>query len=91
MFASRLGALTVASLLMSITAFAQEEYTGFKREASVQALGSFVTQTTQNGIQHGATESGGVLATCRYYFDRHNGVEVHYAWTRIWRATTLLA
>jgi outer membrane immunogenic protein len=81
MLTSRIAALTVATLLMSLTVFAQEEYTGFKSEATVQALGSFVTQTTQNGIQHGATDSSGVLATYRYYFDRHNGVEVNYAWT----------
>lgn len=81
MFTSRLGALTVATLLMSLAAFAQEDYTRFKSEASVQALGSFTTQTTQNGIQHGATDSSGVLATYRRYFDRHNGVEVNYAWT----------
>jgi outer membrane immunogenic protein len=81
MFTIRPAGLTVATLLMSLTVFAQEDYTGFKSEATVQALGSFVTQTTQNGIQHGATDSSGVLATYRYYFNRHNGVEVNYAWT----------
>jgi len=81
MFTSRLGALTVAALLMSLTVFAQEDYTRFKSEAAVQALGSFVTQTTQNGIQHSVTDSSGVLAAYRYYFNRHNGVEVNYAWT----------
>jgi opacity protein-like surface antigen len=73
-------ALTIAIFPMSLTAFAQEDYTRFKNESSVQALGSFVTQTTQNGVQHGATDSSGVLATYRHYFDRHNGVEVNYAW-----------
>src|ERR1700724_894550 len=81
MFTSRLGALTVATLLMSLPSFAQEDYTRFKSDASVQALGSFVTLTTQDGIQHGTTDSSGVLATYRYYFDRHNGVEVNYGWT----------
>jgi len=35
MFTSRLGALTVAALLMSLTVFAQEDYTRFKSEAAV--------------------------------------------------------
>jgi hypothetical protein len=54
---------------MSLTAFAQEDYTRFKSEASVQALGSFVTQTTRDGIHYGASDSSGVLATYRYYFE----------------------
>ena len=81
MLRNRAAALTITSLLMSFTALAQEDYTRFKSEGSVQALGSFVTRTTQDGVQHGATDSSGVLATYRYYFDRHNGVEVNYAWT----------
>ncbi len=81
MFTNRIGALTVGALLMSLTALAQEDYTQFKSEGSIQALGSFVTQTTQNGIQHSTTNSSGVLATYRYYFNRYSGVEVNYAWT----------
>jgi outer membrane immunogenic protein len=81
MFTNRAAALTIATFLMSLTVFAQEDYTRFKSEASVQALGSFVKQTTQNGVQQDATNSAGVLATYRYYFDRHNGVEVNYGWT----------
>jgi hypothetical protein len=74
MFTNRALALASATLLMSLTVFAQEDYTRFKSEAGAQALGSFVTQTTQNGIDHSATDSSGVLATYRYYFTRHNGV-----------------
>ena len=81
MFKNRLATLTFGSVLTSLTAFAQEDYTHFKSEASVQALGSFVQQTTQDGVQHGATDSAGVLGNYRYYFDRHNGVEVNYGWT----------
>jgi hypothetical protein len=50
MFKSRLAALTITTVLTSLTAFAQEDYTRFKSEASVQALGSFVKQTIQNGV-----------------------------------------
>jgi Outer membrane protein beta-barrel domain len=81
MFKSRLAALTITTVLTSITVFAQEDYTRFKSDASVQALGSFVKQTTQNGVDQGATDSTGVLATYRYYFSRHHGVEANYSWT----------
>ena len=81
MFTNRTAVLTVTTILTCLTAFAQEEYSRFKSEASVQALGSVVKQTTQNGVQQSATDSSGVLATYRYYFDRHNGIEANYGWT----------
>ena len=81
MLKNQLAAFTVATALTSFTAFAQEDYTRFKSEASVQALGSFVKQTTQDGIDQSATNSAGVLATYRYYFSRHHGVEANYSWT----------
>jgi outer membrane immunogenic protein len=79
-FKNQLAAFTIATVLTSFTAFAQEDYTRFKSEASVQALGSFVKQTTENGVDQSATNSAGVLATYRYYFSRHNGVEANYSW-----------
>ena len=78
---SRLAALTITTVLTSLTVYAQEEYTRFKSEASVQALGSFVKQTTQHAVDQGASDSAGVLATYRYYFSRHHGVEANYSWT----------
>jgi len=48
-----------------LTAFAQEDHTRFKSEASVQTPCSFVKQTTQNVVQQDATNSAGVLATSR--------------------------
>jgi hypothetical protein len=53
MFKNQLSAFTIAAVLTSFTAFAQEDYTRFKSEASVQALGSFVKQTTENGVDQG--------------------------------------
>jgi Flp pilus assembly protein TadD len=50
MFANRLAALTVATLLMSLTVFAQEDWARFKSEATVQALGSFVLGTVTHPI-----------------------------------------
>jgi opacity protein-like surface antigen len=40
-----------------------------------------VKSTTQNGVNQDSTNSGGVLASYRFWFDRHNGVEANYAWT----------
>ena len=87
MFKNLLGALTTTTFLTSLTAFAQlaafaqEEYTRFKSEASIQAQGSFVKQTTENGVYQDATDRAGVLATYSYYFTRHHGVEANYSWT----------
>ena len=81
MFKNQLSAFTIATVLTSLTAFAQEDYTRFKSEVSIQALGSFVKQTTDKGIDQGGTDSAGALATYRYYFSRHHGVEANYSWT----------
>ena len=80
MFKNQLSGFAVVAVLTSVTAFAQEDYTRFKSEANVQALGSFVKQTTDNGVDQGATDTAGVLATYRYYFSRHHGIEANYSW-----------
>ena len=67
--------LTVAT----VPAFSQEDVS-YKSDAAVQVLGSFVKGTTDKGIEQKATNSGGVLASYRFYFDRHNGVEVNYGY-----------
>ncbi len=61
-------------------AFAQEENPVYKNEASVQAFGSFVKSTTSNGIEQNATNSGGVLASYRYFFKHNQGVELNYGY-----------
>jgi opacity protein-like surface antigen len=52
-----------------------------RSEASVQAFGSFVKTTNQNGIDQGATNSGGVLASYRFFFSNSHGVEVNYGYS----------
>jgi outer membrane immunogenic protein len=81
MFKSQLPTLIFGIVLTSTTVFSQEDYTANKSDVTVQGLGSFVKQTTQNGITQKATNTGGVLATYRFWFDRHSGVEANYAWT----------
>lgn len=63
----------------ALVSFAQQEYS--KQEVSVQALGSFVKSTLNNGVEQTATDSGGVLANYRYFFTKNNGVEFNYAFT----------
>jgi outer membrane immunogenic protein len=52
-----------------------------RSEVSVQAFGSWVKNTTQNGVQQDATNSGGVLANYRFFFSKSHGVEVNYGYS----------
>ena len=65
---------------VALPAFSQSENPE-KNEVSVQAFGSFVKSTTNNGIENNATNSGGVLASYRYFFSAHNGVEANYGYS----------
>ena len=64
----------------ALPAFSQSEDSG-KNEVSVQAFGSFVKSTTNNGIENKATNSGGVLGSYRYFFNTHSGVEANYGYS----------
>src|SRR5271166_1877357 len=66
---------------IALPAYAQSE--GPERQnVAVQAFGSFVKSTTQDGIDNSATNSGGVLASYRYFFGTHHGVEANYGYSR---------
>jgi len=75
---NRFAALLLGGALATLPALAQE---AGRSEASVQAFGSFVKTTTQDGIRQGATNSGGVLASYRFFFSNSNGVEVNYGYS----------
>jgi outer membrane immunogenic protein len=77
---SKLAALLLGALV-SIPAFSQEDYPKERSEASVQAFGSFLKDTTHNCVRQAATDSGGVLATYRYFFSKHHGAEVNYGYS----------
>ena len=48
----------------------------------MQAFGSFVKSTTTGaGVENKATDSGGVLASYRYFFNGHSGVEANYGYS----------
>jgi opacity protein-like surface antigen len=68
--------------LVSIPALAQEDYTQYMSEATVQATGNFVKSTTHNGVTEKADDTAGVLAGYRFYFNRYHGVELNYSYTQ---------
>jgi outer membrane immunogenic protein len=72
-------ALLAAAGLVALPAFSQES--PGRQEASVQAFGSFVKSTTDNGVQQSATNSGGILGSYRFFFNDHNGVELNYGYS----------
>jgi opacity protein-like surface antigen len=51
-----------------------------RQDIAVQAFGSFVKKTTENNVDNKATKSGGVLASYRYFFSKHHGVEGNYSY-----------
>jgi len=67
------------SALAALPAFSQEEF--YRQEVSGQAFGSFVKDTTQDSIKQKATDSGGALASYRYFFNKHNGIEANYGYS----------
>jgi outer membrane immunogenic protein len=73
-----LAVILLGATLAAAPAFSQE---GGRSEVSVQAFGSFVKTTTDNGIQQQATNSGGVLGNYRYFFTPTSGVEVNYGYS----------
>src|ERR1700689_3053374 len=73
-----LAAILVGGSLAALPVFAQESG---KSEVSVQAFGSFVKSTTDNGVQQSATDGGGVLANYRFFFTGNQGVEVNYGYS----------
>ena len=71
----------LALVVTAVPAFPQSEENPPKSEIAVQAFGSFLKTTTDNGINNSATNSGGVLGTYRYLFNVHNGIEVNYGYS----------
>jgi hypothetical protein len=70
----------LVSLGLLVTgAYAQE---GNRNDITVSAFGSFQQSTSGNGVNQSSTNSAGVLATYRYFFTDHQGVEVDYGFSR---------
>ena len=73
-----IAAIFLGGALAALPAFSQE---GGRSDATVQAFGSFVKTTTDNGVRQSATNSGGVLASYRFFFSDSQGVEVNYGYS----------
>ena len=80
-YKSLLTLFMVSAASIALPAHAQSDEAG-RQEVTVQALGSFVKTTTQNGIDNTATNSGGVLGSYRFFFSTHHGVEGSYGYAR---------
>src|SRR5579862_9696121 len=72
--------LLTGAASLSLPVYGQSEEAGLQ-EIAVQASGSFVKSTTQDGIENKASKSGGVLASYRFFFSKHHGVEANYGYT----------
>lgn len=77
-----LAALLTATALISLPAFSQEGGPENRSEASAQFFGTFLKKTDQNGVRERSSDSGGILASYRYFFTNHHGVEVNYGYSR---------
>ena len=81
MFGKKMVVTLIAGVAsIALPAFAQSEEPELN-EVSVQAFGSFLKSTTDNGVQNSATNSGGVLGSYRYFFGVHHGVEANYGYS----------
>ena len=80
MFGKKVVTSIIGIAALALPAFSQSEAPE-KNEVSVQAFGSFVKSTTDNGIRNSATNSGGVLGSYRYFFNEHSGVEANYGYS----------
>ena len=65
-------------LLVPVAAMAQE----VRSEVAIQGTGSFTKESTDQGIRHTATDTGGVLAGYRYHINRWVSAEAVYGWNR---------
>lgn len=68
-------------LLAGLTATAQDS-TEFRHEVTGQATGSFVADTTETGVRHNSTNSGGFLANYRLGLSRRHALEFTYGYAR---------
>lgn len=92
MFRQKLITIFIAAAAVALPAMSQSEDSTSKQDVSVQAFGSFLKSTTQNGIQNKADNSAGVLGSYRFFFSDHQGFEANYGYTQnTMRYTTTLS
>lgn len=79
-YAIKRAMITVVGLVLTVStaAVAQEN----RSEVSVQGTGLFTKDSSNNGIQNHATDSGGVLIGYRYSINHWLAAEANYGWSR---------
>ena len=70
----------VVSLGLLVTGAQAQE--GSHNDVSVSATGIFQKSATGNGVTQTASQEPGLLATYRYFFTDHQGLEFDYGFTR---------
>ena len=75
----KLAMAAVVVVLSAAGALAQEEPS---QEVAVQGTGFFTRNATREGISQHATDTGGVLASYRYHFNRWIAADVSYGYDR---------
>jgi len=65
-----LAALLMGTALLSLPRFPRG-WPGKQIEASAQFSGTFLKQTDSNGVRQTSSDSGGILASYRFFFTRH--------------------
>lgn len=74
---NRIKAFVSLLFVSALCASAQEIY---RSEVSAEYFGAFTTGTWYGGVQQTATDSAGVMANYRFFFNQWNGVEFNYGW-----------
>jgi outer membrane immunogenic protein len=77
----RLVVALCGSALTPLPALSQEN-TAAKSDVTVQGFLPVVKDTTSYGVQQTTSESGGELASYRFFFGTHSGVEASYGYSR---------
>jgi opacity protein-like surface antigen len=70
-----------ATALTQFLALCQETPT-YKNEVNIEGFLPIVKTTTASGVQQSTSLNGGVLASYRFFFGTHSGVEVSYGYSR---------
>ncbi len=76
-----LSGLAGALALLAPAAMAQDEEAG-RHEVVVQGTGFFTKDSQGNGISQHSTDTGGVLASYRFYFNRWLAADASYGYAR---------
>src|SRR5262249_16561485 len=71
--------LVITAIALTSTAFAQVEQPS---QITIQGIGMFTKNSSDQGASHDATDSGGVLVGYSYQLKRHFGIEANYGFTR---------